>query len=340
MTDIKGICDFLEQAGTDYTVYDMGRRIQPLAADVFRAFDQGETPWPFPLQQQAWLGIVVRNSQDDDALVIWFLRFPLDAHGRLTATVRDDFVYRLLNRKQQEVDDETNPYGFKPKQEHIAVFHAKLAHQLGKPASRFYTHAIEYLTGVSGFDQWAFVGLQGLADVCERLAEQDNARNLANALPQLPSIPFETLCQCLEHVEIPDVVLQALVNYLDEELSKQPQDANTIAYCLRALSGSADVNQVSAICKKVLTNEAGTHPEVLAAISGRCWQVLQDESLMHVFMEALAACEESNTFFNAVIVDLINIPGMQSSIHAAVRNPQRTAQLASAIGEMFRQFTN
>ena len=44
-------------------------------------------------------------------------------------------------------------------------------------------------------------------------------------------------------------------------------------------------------------------------------------------------------FFNLVIVDLINIPGMQDSIHKAIRSENRSDTLSAAIGELFKQFT-
>ncbi|HEY9049926.1 MAG TPA: DUF3549 family protein, partial [Gammaproteobacteria bacterium] len=118
MANINGISDFLHQAGTSFRIFDMGRRMQPISDKTFLAFEQGDIPYPWPLQQQAWLGMMVWQDQTDDDLVIWFLRFPLDANGRLTAGIRDDFVYRLLQKGEQQTDDESNPYGFKPKQEH------------------------------------------------------------------------------------------------------------------------------------------------------------------------------------------------------------------------------
>jgi len=337
MATITGITDFLNQAGTQFKVFDMGRRIQPLDPDVFLAFEQGEQPYPYPLQQQAWLGIMVSGNKTDD-LVIWFLRFPLDATGKLTAGVRDDFVARLISKDDKKSDDDT-PYGFKPKQEHMASFHAKAAKLLAQPGSRFYTHAQNYFSGKTGFDQWAFVGFQGIADMACRLDEDKNIIDLIQALPQIPPQPFEALCQCLEHEIISDELAQVLGQCLDTELSYDEPNPNFISLLLRAVSGAATPPLCEQQILKVLQSPQGSHPEVLASISGRCWLSLKQTNIIQAFLENLAQCPEGQAFFNLVIVDLINIPGMQDSIHQAIRNENRSDTLSKAIGELFKQFS-
>jgi hypothetical protein len=339
MTEITGITDFLDQAGTPFRVFDMGRRIQPLSRTDFIAFEQGERPYPWPLQQQAWLGMMVWNENNTDDLVIWFLRFPLDAKGCLTAGIRDDFVYRLINRGDQQQQDETNPYGFKPKAEHMATFHARAAKLLGKPASRFYEHAQDYFSGKPGFDQWAFVGFQGIADITARLDEDTNLEDLIAALPQLPPQPLEAVCQCLEHETIGNDLASTLGACLQEELGKESIDANLVSLLLRAVSASEDPAISAQLVETVLHSPVADNAEVIASISGRCWNSLQQPALLKLFLENLALCPEGQEFFNLVIVDLINIPGMQQPLHAAIRDPERSAALGKAIGELFQQFT-
>ena len=254
MTQISGITDFLDQAGTPFRVFDMGRRIQQISHEDFLAFEQGEIPYPYPLQQQAWLGMMVWNEASPSDLVIWFLRFPLDAHGRLTTGIRDDFVYQLIKKNEQQEEEETNPYGFKPKQEHMASFHAKAALILGQPASRFYQHAQDYFAGKPGFDQWAFVGFQGIADIAVRLNEDNNLNLLISALPQLPAPPLEALCQCLEHEILPDSLATTLATCLDEELSKESPDGNRVSLLLRAISGASNSAISEQQVRKVLAS--------------------------------------------------------------------------------------
>jgi hypothetical protein len=338
MTQISGICDFLDQAGTQFRVFDMGRRIQPLSRDQFLAFEQGELAYPFPLQQQAWLGMMIWDEKKPGELVIWFLRFPLDARGCLTPGIRDDFVYRLINRDKQG-EDESSPYGFKPKQEHMATFHAKAAKILGQSGSRFYEHAQDYFSGKPGFDQWAFVGFQGIADVAARLDEATNQQDLVAALPQLPAQPLDALCQCLEHETIDDQLAATLGVCLDEELAKESVDANRISLLLRAVSGAHNSELCAQQVEKVLNSPVADNPEVLASISGRCWETLKQPGLIRLFLENLARCPEGQEFFNLVIVDLINIPGMQDAMHTAIRQTERSDILSRAIGELFQHFT-
>ena len=344
MTQIKGITDFLQQAGTRFKVFDMGRRIEEISVPDFLAFEQGEKPYPLPLQQQAWLGIIVWTEDAEDTeptseLVIWFLRFPLDAAGKLTSGIRDDFVLRLINKDETSEDEATNPYGFKPKQEHMAWFHANAACLLGQPASSYYEHARDYFAGKAGYEQWAFVGFQGIADMVARQDEDNNSELLQQAIPELPPQPFEALAQCLEHQRIGKGISEAIIKVTQRELNNAAPNANFISLCLRALSNTRQQDLLKQQIDTILQTEAGQHPEVLASISGRCWTALQNEHTVYLFLEALARCPEGQEFFNLVIVDLINIPGMQQSILAAVKSPERSATLSTAIGELFKSFT-
>lgn len=341
MTQVNGIIDFLNQAGTQFKIFDMGRRIEEIDQADFLSFEQGETPYPLPLQQQAWLGFLVWTEDKKSELVIWFLRFPLDAAGKLTAGIRDDFVLRLINKEGDESpqQDESNPYGFKPKQEHMASFHAKAAKLLSQPASSYYEHSKDYFAGKPGYDQWSFVGFQGIADIATRLDEENNAELIATAIEKIPALPFEALAQCLEHEKIDANITQAIVNVINRELDNEKPDANFISLGIRALSNTQDQPQLEQILNRVLDNETGKHPEVLASISGRCWLSLKNTNTINLFLEALASCSEGQEFFNLVIVDLINIPGMQESILKAVKSPERSEVLSKAIGELFKSFT-
>jgi len=339
MSQINGITDFLTQAGTQFKVFDMGRRIVEISKDAFLSFERGETAYPLPLQQQAWLGFIVWTEDQSSELIIWFVRFPLDASGKLTSGIRDDFVLRLINKQETQQEDESNPYGFKPKQEHMACFHAKAAKILRQPASSYYEHARDYFSGKPGYDQWAFVGFQGIADVAARLDENDNATLLEAAIEQMPAQPFEALAQCLEHESLNSGISQAIASRLQLELNREELNPNTVSLCLRALSNTDDQTLLQTQLQAVLSSATGTDPEVLASISGRCWLALKDEKTIALFLEALARCAEGQNFFNLVIVDLINIPGMQDSIHKAVRSTDRSEILSQAIGELFKNFT-
>ena len=331
MTALHGIHDYLKQNGSGFQVFDLGRRIQTVADTVFADFESAKIPWPWPLQQQAWLGMMLAQANNAD-MVIWFVRLPLDSRGYLEPKIHQDFLQRL--QQTQKNSNDNNPYGFKPKPEQMAVFHAKAAAQFNIPASRFYAHARDYFAGVPGYDQWAFVGFQGIADIAARLQQDDNEALLTSALPNLPAQAFEALCQCLEHEAVGDTLAVALIQKLEQLLAHNETDANIISYCLRALSGSSHATQA---VQTVMSHQSANHADVLAAIAGRCWTTLSNEKLMLLYLENLAQCTEGQDFFTAIIVDLINIPGMQQPIHQSMRNPNRSKLLAKSIGGMFKQ---
>lgn len=55
---INSISEFLLHAGTEYIVFDMGRRLTALDNQAFLDIENGSTVAPFPRQQHAWFGIV------------------------------------------------------------------------------------------------------------------------------------------------------------------------------------------------------------------------------------------------------------------------------------------
>ena len=332
MTQLNGIHDYLQRNGSDFQVFDLGRRIQPVANSVFTDFESGQIPWPQPLQQQAWLGMMLSQANNTD-MVIWFVRLPLDNRGYLDTKIHQDFLQRLQRAEQHA--DEDNPYGFKPKPEQMAVFHAKAAAQFNIPPTKFYAHARDYFAGVPGYDQWTFVGFQGIADICARLPQDNNEALLASALPNLPTPAFEALCQCLEHETIGDTLAAALLQKLEQLLAHNETDAGITSYCLRAL---CDSSQGLVAIESVMSHACATHPDILAAIAGRCWNTINNEQLMLQYLENLAQCAEGQDFFTAIVVDLINIPGLQQPIHQSMRNPNRSTVLAKSIGGMFKHF--
>ena len=61
--------------------------------------------------------------------------------------------------------------------------------------------------------------------------------------------------------------------------------------------------------------------EVLAAISGRSWEDLKDKKLLALFVEKLAL--QDDRAFNAILADLVMIPGMREEILSVMRSPNR-----------------
>ncbi len=341
------LCDFFHQSHTRYRVFDLGRGIRKLDSETFSRVENGELPYPYPLQQQAWLGILGWNQQAKAEQFIWFLKLPLDETGKLVTSARDSFLHGLLEtlgsniaaaREGGEFTDamSESPFGFKPKESMMAGFHAKALKVLSQPPSRFYDHARDYLDGKPGYDQWAFVGLQGFADIAARLDEDDNEAVTLKALPQLPPPALIALCGFLENEAISTSLAEALLARLQSELKAEEADLNVITTLLRAFALSGKGLAAQAVTS-ALDSEHGHDIHVLAAIAARNWEVLKDEVPAQRFVEALAHNSLGLDAFAQVMGDLLTIPGMRPLLLGQLRSPQRSEALSSAVGHMFGQ---
>ena len=346
MQTIKTLSDFFRESHTRYRIYDMGRGIRKLSVEEFEQFESGKQPYPYPLQQHAWLAILGWNEQNKAEQFIWFLKFPLDETARLIQATRDDFMTHLLQsvghniqaaREGSELQDGLNesPYGFKPKESTMAAFHAKALFSLGQPPSRFYDHARDYFAGGPGYEQWAFVGIQGIADVAARLDEQDNLEQVLKALPELPPPALIALCGFLENEVIPTALAEALQRRLEVALNEKTPDFQVIAALLRAFSQSKGKGLREAALQQALASQHKHDINILAAIAARNWEALTNEHLAHDYVEALAANNLGQDAFTQIMADLLYIPGMRPSLLAQLRNPERSQTLSKAVGAMF-----
>lgn len=346
MSEIPTIVEFLESTGARLRLFDMGRRIIKLPRDEFLKFERGEIPYPLPLQQQAWFGILFQEKDKESEPFIWFLRLPLDEVGHLTTAARDDFLHRLLERvgenlqatkegRQLENALKDNPYCFKPRDDRMAVFHAKASRAMKQPASQYYNHARQYFSGELGWDQWNFVGYQGIADMAARLDEEDNARLLADAIPLLPARPFEALCHCLENEQLPLAIAEALFKRVQQELAQTAPDIGIVSAAIRGVALTRSKTSRNQLLQRVLDHPCSSSPDILAAICGRCWEPLADGAFSLPFLERLAQNSAGQELFNQCLSDLLYLPGMRTPLLAALRNPARSEQLAQAVGTLF-----
>lgn len=344
MPNIDTLFEFLEAGGLAPRFYDMGRRIRPLPRETFLSFERTEIPYPQPLQQQAWLALVLQTGSDS---LIWFLRFPLDEQGKLLQAARDDFMFQLMERlgssaahseeqrTQIESALEQSPYAFQPKQERLAAFHARLTVELEQPPSRFYDHAKRYFSGELGWEQWPFIGYQGIADIAARHAEEENDRRLTDAIPYLPPTPLEALCHALENEHIPSPLAEALLARSRETLETTTPDPQVVTAALRGISFSASSDHRKALLTEVLQHPIARRSDVLAAIAGRLWSDLGDSALRGQFLEQLAASDQGQEFFDQLLTDLLYLAQCRPSLLESLRNPNRSDRLSQAIGAFF-----
>jgi len=344
---ISTFTEFLETTGARVQLFDMGRRVVQLPRERFLQFEQTGIPYPFPLQKQAWFAMLFRDKADRQEPFIWFLRLPLDEQGKLLQAARDDLMHRLIERigermqaeregEQLEAALQDNPYSFKPKEDRMAVFHARVSRILKTSPSRFYPHARDYFRGEPGWDQWSFVGYQGIADVAARLDQDDNEASVTKALEAMPAQPLVALAHCLENERISRPLNAALLARTRRELAREQPDPALLAALIRAGARSRAPDLQQSLIGAILEAPCGNHIELLSAVSGRAWEHLLEPECGLPFLERLAENSAGNEAFNLCMADLLYIPGMREPMLALMRNPQRSHSLSAAIGNLFR----
>jgi hypothetical protein len=223
-----------------------------------------------------------------------------------------------------------NPYAFSPRQDRMAQFHALLSRDLGRPPSRFYAHALAYFSGRPGWDQWSFVGYQGIADVACRHPDEP----LSTAIDKLPAKPLVALAHCLESQRFSQRLRDALLRRLDRELDTAHPDAAIVAALIRAVSRHATEADVRERLRRLLDHPCGKHIEWLAAIAGRAWEALDDRELLERYLERLADNDHGQAAFEHCVGDLLSLPAQAGQIRQALRSPEMPAQLRAAFARM------
>lgn len=338
---LNSISQFLISGDFQYRIYDLGRKLTRLPNQLFQHIEDQTERYPYPFQQKAWLAILFWSKDKTIEPVIWFLQFPIDELGFLKLSARDAFLQELLIhvgtnlqalKGGAEMQDslKESAFAFKPRQDRLAIFHAFATVQLKQDASKYYQHTRDYLEGKVGFEQWEFLGLQGIADVIARLDQAGNEHLLSNAIPQLPLTPLVSFAENLEHNKVGGELSIALHKRLQQELDCEATNPQVIAALIRAISSSKGEKGRQEIILTTLKSEAAKEIEVIAAIAGRAWQDITQDHLLPFFMEALAHQEQDA--FTIILVDIMGIPEMRESILKALRNPERSSQLAKRIG--------
>jgi len=343
MTATLTLNSFLRQAGAEVLIFDVGRRIGRLEPETWEQFEAATVPYPLPLQRKAWVGLVQiapePGTADAAEPVIWFLRLSLDEQGLLVQAERDYLLQRLLESAQARgngQDDQDfladNPYAFQPRQDRMALFHALLSHELNLPASRFYAHAAEYLGGEHDWDQWNFVGYQGIADAACRLADT----TLARAIPQLPDEPLVALCHCLESRAITGELRDALIDRLDKAAAPAVNATGTVAALVRALAGSASQAETQQAVQRLLQTPVGGDIEVLVAISGRAWELLGEPAMRESYLQRLATNSHGQAAFRQCIDDLLSLPSLATDLRRSLRDEHAAAEVQLAFSRMLQ----
>jgi hypothetical protein len=299
------------------------------------------------LRRQAWFGLLFHPHEGSQAAAtIWFLHFPLDEQAKLVLAARDDFLRRLLENVVEGADKgarktpvqtllQDNPYAFNPKPERMAMFHARVTAALQQPPSPYYAHACDYFSGRLGWEQWTFLGYQGIADLAVRLAQDGNRQRLITAIPELPPAPLEALCHCLENLAIPAEIARALLKRCRMALQSDPAEPQVLSACVRGIGYTRATELRLRLIDAVLSHSAGTRGDILVAISGRAWEALHDNRLRGRFLERLAENDQGMEFFNNILNDLLYLPGLRDGLLTALKGNDHSQRLSEAIEGFF-----
>ncbi|MCL1036354.1 DUF3549 family protein [Shewanella submarina] len=332
MTELNTLGDLLGAANSQFQIYDLGRRVQHIDMMAFHQIEAMTTPYPYPIQGHAQFAVVFWNQHKQE--FVWFLKLPLDEQGLLNPAARTQFIKMVLEALGQDLtqalsEDQqqqmgNHPFAFKPGQEKLAVFNALVRKQLGQQASSQYEFAMQYLTGQIPAQQWQQLGFQGLADICIRLTDLDHLQAISQGLQQGADEAVVAMCQCLEHVYLPDTLAA-------EVLQKLKSSPELRLMLLRALASRPEESAQAIIW---LEQQGMLDADALLTIAARNWLALKQEQARTIYFEALALQEQH--FFNQIFADIVSIPALRTEMLGTIRNPDRSPQLSAAIGGLFR----
>lgn len=317
MENIQTLTQLLNNSHCEYQIFDLGRRIKTIDAQVFTDVEKGQCPYPFPMQRKAHLAIAYWNEQKQPW--IWFLKFELDERGLLKQSDIGNFIKYVVEamgtRLSEEMSEEqqqklsNNPYTFKPAEEKMAVFHSQVRANLDLPTSQYYEHTQHYFTGDLGWDNWQTVGLQGITDMAARLGKEQNAVTLRKALNHLPNEPLYALLGALEHVDLQERLAERIAEKAQQEIESNEPDLFLLSALIRALAGAPTEISLP-ILKAILQSPRLSHQEVLIGIAGRTWHLLADANVAEQFLLRLAQTG-NQALFNQLFADLVMLPELR-----------------------------
>lgn len=325
MESIATIADFLTAGDTNWRVFELGRRVQPIANEQFAAIERGEQPWPYARQQQAWLGIVFWHKEQRAQHYVWFLKLPLDERSLFQHAARQHFLSIVTEALGQEPtrdpsEDqarlmEQNPYLWQPDEHRRGAFHAQVSRLLELPPSVYFAEAESFCRGGNSA-HWQNLGLQGLHDVASRsLGQPAVQQHLPKLLTNGPENAQQILAETLEHHELPAVFSRNLLAQVPRQAQPEQQ-----LRLLRACASNAANPEFTQRSRQLLQELSGTaQSELLLILAARCWPVLTDQQLLHAYLEQLAA--QGQELFIQVFRDLVMLPQLRTQLLTTLQQP-------------------
>lgn len=334
MSTIATITELLSLSQCQCRVYDLGRRIEKINKESFEKLENNQLPHATPIQGHAHFAICFWQKHSPTPY-LWFVKLPLDERGLINQGARNHFIAIIVEalgtdlsvnptEKQEELL-KNNPYIFNPSQYKLAMLNSLLNAELKKPPSSHYQPVVQYFQS-KDWSQWHQLGAQGLTDFISRLNESSNEALLISALKQLPNEVLSPLCSAMENVELSaDLIQEIIAFYYEGNIEQQ-------AMLLRSLASSTDHPFSQQLFSALLSQEFIAQ-EITIIIAGRCWQVLEQPEFCLLYLEALA--KQHADIFPAIFKDIVAIPSIRPYLFSCMRDPQRSEELAKAIGALF-----
>jgi len=319
------LTELLQQSQAQFAVYDLGRRVTPIAPAVFAAVEAQQRPYPYPIQQHACFAIAF--WQTSTTPFIWFLKIPVDERGLLDLAVRDDFCRNVLTllgnqitgslTEAQQQQLQNAPALFTPSDEKKAAFNAQLKADLKQPPSIYFESAQAYLQQhgephPKAPDDWRQLGLQGIHDVIARLA-QDLAmqKAIVTQFGHYPAPLQQAIATALEHQQLAAESYQVFEAQLATELSKDQTAAGIpVINLLRAQAGNQNPDFIALLQQLLEQGEDQLNADMLVVIAGRLYTQLAQPGLLEAYFVAVAR-QQDPALFAGLFSDLVSLPDLR-----------------------------
>ncbi|MDP6968157.1 MAG: DUF3549 family protein [Gammaproteobacteria bacterium] len=341
INSLQTLSDLFNQVDGHYRIFDIGCRLTKLTATQFHAFENSQKPYPLPWLRHAWLGILLWQTQRQEAApTIWFLKFPLDEQGYLVQAARDEFLNQLLETigtnmlERQEsaaIGDKLqhSNLAFTPDQERMAAFNAQARSLLKQSPSAFYQPVRQYILAAKQGDNWQQLGIQGFADLAQRLVDDELlAQAVVKSLDGLPTPVLVSLAIQCENVILPHQISKAFL-----QRGQQTQDAGERIACLRAVSQAPNSQARQDWLLRLLAGTPIVDVELLAVVASKCQADLRERAVLMAFVEA---CAVDQGVFNGLVGELMYQQDLRLAILHLMRSPQRSDRLAAAFGALLQ----
>ncbi|GFD73459.1 hypothetical protein KUL113_28790 [Tenacibaculum sp. KUL113] len=341
---INSISEFFLHAGTEYLVFDLGRRLEPTDSQIFLEIENGSAYAPYPRQQHAWFGIVFWNKNASTQHYIWFVKLPLDEQGLVVAAARNHFLEIIVDALGQSVAEDTenaqklpdNPYSFVPNQSQLAQFNALVKHTLAQPLSEEAQKVEAYIQAPQLVD-WQQISMQSVADFAYRFSTHPKRDTLENAIRNNVSLYsnvfLDTLMEMSESVALSEHLLAMYLNEIDKR-----SDIN-----LAALRGSSEGSFNALINNKLLDllkDEKSQRLDILSVIAARHFEQMEP-LLLSAFLEQTAKVDEKEghqgALFAGFFSDLVQIPKLRRQVLTLLHSNANSNVLSNAFQQLFAQ---